>query len=156
MVRGTEESLRRDGLNGERHSLSDSRSQRGSDAERNPPLRPYSFDAAFSGLEKKISYNIHEVTEATGVPLKTVRREAKDGLLVGVHFNSKIQVYLREDVLDWLWRRRGVPVSAETRAILKKQQTRRPARRVALPPETEESARRRAKYENFKRRLGRA
>lgn len=155
MYRGGEENLRQGVPDGERRSPPGACAPSGSEVEQNPPLRPHSFDEASSGLAEKLAYTIYEVAEATSVPLKTVRRDARDGLLVSVHFNSKVEVYLLEDIRDWLWRRRSIPASTETRENLKKKRTRRTARRAALPPETEESQRRRAKYDELKRRLER-
>ncbi len=127
----------------------------GSAARQNPSLIPASIDPAASGMGWKIAYTVHEIPAVTGVPLKTVKREASDGHLVSASFNGKVEVYLTEDIVDWLRRRRSIPASTETREILKKKRTRRAARPAAVPPETEESQRRRAKYHDIKRRLER-
>lgn len=103
----------------------------------------------------KIAYAIHEIPAITSVPLKTVKREASDGHLVSASFNGKVAVYLTEDIVDWLRRRRSIPASTEARQVLKKKRSRRASRPAALPTETEESQRRRAKYHDLKRRLGR-
>jgi len=103
----------------------------------------------------KIAYTVHEIPAVTGVPLKTVKREAGDGHLVSASFNGKVKVFLAEDIVDWLRRRRSIPTSTETRELLKKKKSRRAARRAALPPESDERRRRRAKYDDLKHRLER-
>lgn len=126
----------------------------GSAARQNPLLIPASIDPAASGMGWKIAYTVHEIPVVTGVPLKTVKREASDGHLVSASFNGKVEVYLTEDIVDWLRRRRSKPVSTETRELLKKK-SRRAARRAAVPPESDERRRRRAKYDELKRRVER-
>ena len=102
-----------------------------------------------------MAYPIDEIPAMTGVPLKTVRREIRDGYLPTCRFNAKAEVVLEADILEWLRRRRSIPASPQTRAVLKKHRSRGASRPTAMLPESEEKRRRRAKFDDIKRRLGR-
>ena len=103
---------------------------------------------------QRLSYRVDEIPSLTGVPLTTVRKEIKAGMLVTASLNAKVTVVLKDDVLKWLNGYRSVPATPEEIDLLKKKQALRTSRSpIQIPGRAPAREAQRQRYERIKRQL---